>query len=137
MEKWAQEPSASLTSVMRNELKSHRESYEKAVLLDAPITSDLKESGNIINILNHPIEKVESYLVNCITSSVPFMNNGSLLDDNTSNDNSKIGVLGERISIEKINALLQHLRSLKKDRSNILEEIKEKVFHIFVYNFPD
>jgi hypothetical protein len=127
MNSWTQEPSATLTSTIRNELKAHRESYQKAVPLDDPIVKELDNSKNIIAILNRSVDDLKTYLINCIVSAIPFNDNNSLLDENAAKKDPKVGVLGEQISIEKIDSLIHLLRSLKSDRANILEEIKEKV----------
>lgn len=127
MNSWTQEPSATVNATMRSELRAHKESYEKAVPLDNPIIKELEESKNIIDILNRPVDSLETYLVDIIVSAIPFDEKNSLLDENASKEESKIGLLGEQISIEKIDSLIQHLRSLKSDRATILEEMKEKV----------
>ena len=131
MNSWTQEPSAVLNSRMRNELKDHKEFYQKAVPLDNPIIKDLEDSKNIITILNRPVDKLHTYLVDCIVSAVPFNDNDSLLDENAAKNDLKMGHLGEQISIEKIDSLIQHLRTLKKDRARILDTIKENVFQFY------
>ena len=125
MNSWSQDPSSSLTFNIRNELKAHQDSYQNALTLDNPIIKELDESKNIIAILNRPIDKLESYLVHCLASAVPFTDKEGIMDENAAKADSN--VLGEQISIEKIDSLIQHLRSLKKDRANILDEMKEKV----------
>lgn len=131
MNSWTQEPSAVLNSRMRNELKDRKEFYQKAVPLDVPIIKDLEDSKNIIAILNRPVDKLHTYLVDCIVSAVPFNGNDSLLDENAAKNDLKMGHLGEQISIEKIDSLIQHLRTLKKDRARILDTIKENVFQFY------
>jgi hypothetical protein len=125
MNSWTQEPSAKLTSTIRNELKAHKESYQNAVSLDDPIIKELDSSKNIIAILNRSVDNLKTYLINCIVSAIPFNGKESLLDENVAK--KETGLLGEQISVEKIDSLINLLRSLKKDRATILDEMKEKV----------
>lgn len=127
LDAWTQEPSSKLTATIRTELKSHKESFENATGLDPNILADLKEFQHVVTLLNQSLDRVEKQFIKEVITAVPAKNeNTSLLDENA--DKSKaMGVLGEQIIVEKVDALLQHVRSLKKERVEILEEISAKV----------
>lgn len=118
------------TAKIRDDVRQHREAYDKAIATDLTLMSGLEESKSNIDILKRQLEDVESIFVERLmfsTSSRKSSKVGSLIDD-TVDGSGGFGVLNEQILIEKMDGLLSRLRSLKKERADVLQELKTKVY---------
>ncbi|KAJ3082965.1 bck1-like resistance to osmotic shock [Quaeritorhiza haematococci] len=128
MNQWKQEPSAKLTSHMRQDIRQHRESYEKALSTDQTLLARLKETRADIDILKRPIEEVESIFAERIMGAAGTPNKPksgpNLMDENVGEGG--LGVLGEQLMFEKLDNILNRLRALKKERVGLVEELKAK-----------
>ncbi|RKO91970.1 BRO1-like domain-containing protein [Blyttiomyces helicus] len=129
-EKWTQEPSSKLTSQIRAGIRQHRDSFEKALSTDQALLSWLNESKPDIEILKRPIDEVESIFAERILEAGPASrkskNVANLIDDVGGSENG-LGVLEEQIVIEKLDGILTRLRALKKERTDVLEELKTRL----------
>ncbi|KAJ3284601.1 bck1-like resistance to osmotic shock [Borealophlyctis nickersoniae] len=133
MDQWAQEPSAKLTSQIRQDIRQHRESFEKACATDQALFSRLNESKRDIDTLKRPLEEVQSIFAERVVAATspqaarkePVAN---LIDaDGPGSPGNGLGQLDEQILVEKLDGILQRLRALKKERGNVLEELKTKL----------
>ncbi|KAJ3131109.1 bck1-like resistance to osmotic shock [Physocladia obscura] len=130
MNVWTQEPSTQLTFQIRQDIRSHRESFEKAQETDKGVLIRLNECRRDIAILSRPIDEVESIFIELIRSgSVPKKPEvavGSLIDG-IPDSNGGLDQLGEQIVIEKLDGMIHQLRKLKTERASTILELKSKV----------
>ncbi|KAJ3108970.1 bck1-like resistance to osmotic shock [Phlyctochytrium planicorne] len=125
LEQWTQDPSAKLTSQIRQDVRQNRDSYEKAALTDQALYGRITEAKRESNILRRPIEEVESIFAELILAAAPNgekSQKNNLLDDLTSPD-----AVGEQATIEKLESMLGQLRNLKNQRANLIAELKAKI----------
>ncbi|KAI8919290.1 BRO1-like domain-containing protein [Powellomyces hirtus] len=128
-ELWSQEPSGQLTSRMREEIRQHRDSFEKAMGTDGVLQGNLEESKSIIDILRRPRDGIEASFAERLSTSGSAKRGSQIanLIDGTDDGSAGLGILNEQIMIEKMDGLLSRLRSLKKERSDLVEELKTKL----------
>ncbi|KNC98241.1 uncharacterized protein SPPG_06641 [Spizellomyces punctatus DAOM BR117] len=128
VERWTQEPSAQLTSRIREDVRQHRDSFEKALATDGALMAGLEESRMNIDILKRRSEDVEAIFVERLITAAPTKkdNVANLLDENV-DGGAGFGVLNEQILIEKMDGLLSRLRTLKKERNDLIDELKAKL----------
>ncbi|KAJ3016455.1 bck1-like resistance to osmotic shock [Thoreauomyces humboldtii] len=124
-ELWRQEPSAKLTAKMREDIRQHRDSFEKANATDGLHEAGLKDSQANIDILRREPNEVHAALVELVTSA-PSKRGSQVanLIDGADDNSGGFGVLNEQIMIEKMDGLLVRLRALKKERTDLVEELK-------------
>ncbi|KAI8818647.1 BRO1-like domain-containing protein [Fimicolochytrium jonesii] len=126
---WTQEPSAHRTGKMRDDLRHHRESLEKAAGTDTLLLSGLDQSKQIVDVLRRPSDDVQTCFVDQLISMGPSKAGqkvGNLIDGADS-DGAGLGVLDEQVLIQKVDGLLSRLRGLKRDREGIVVELKTKL----------
>ncbi|KAJ3045369.1 bck1-like resistance to osmotic shock [Rhizophlyctis rosea] len=127
MDQWTQEPSAQLTSHIRQDIRSHRESFEKALSTDQALFARINESKRDVTTLKRPLEEVESiFAESTILSSGRKEQQVNLIDADTTSTGG-LGQLGEQVLLEKLDGILTRLRALKKERTETLEELKTKL----------
>ncbi|KAI9095615.1 BRO1-like domain-containing protein [Phlyctochytrium arcticum] len=130
-EQWTQEPSVKLTSRFRDDIRQHRESFEKAMSTDGALISGLDVSRSVIDMLRQHPDKVEISFAERVIASAP--NNtagtpiGNLIDETVDGGSGGFGVLNEQILIEKMDGLLSRLRTLKRERHDLIDELKAKL----------
>ncbi|KAI8918833.1 BRO1-like domain-containing protein [Entophlyctis helioformis] len=150
MDQWTMEPSFKLTTGMRTDIRTQRESLEKAGETDKGVQHRAKELKPFLALFTRPLADVETHFAETIYRSAPLSRREdrrmSLLDENVdaatsssrasgrtsvaSNGSASgdgLGVLGEQIVIEKIDGILGRLRSLKHERSELVEELKRSL----------
>jgi len=127
-ESWDQNPTPSQASRIRGEMKSRREDFDKAIATDNAWNSKLSSATNTIHILKLHTDDLKDYfeaqLKEAEKTAVGGVKVASLVDEVGMGE----GVLGEQMLIEKIESAVGKLRTLKKDRNEVLEELKTKVF---------
>ncbi|KAB5591931.1 Vacuolar protein-sorting protein BR [Ceratobasidium theobromae] len=116
---WTQEPSASLTMNLRQDLKSHREAFMAAASSDGQVLALWQSTKPGINILrNNPAS---------LFRRVDDTSAGSLLD---LDEGANVG--GEEAQeikrqVEEIDEVLGTLNKIKRERGEVLKDLKEKI----------
>ena len=102
-------------------------------MLDGPIEQALKEHESIVSILNQSLDMVEKNFVQEIAKAVPLdkFKQGNLVDQEPGKT-KEFGLLGEQLAVEKVEALVSHLKTLKEERIQIIKELSEKVGFLIV-----
>ncbi|KAJ3225504.1 bck1-like resistance to osmotic shock [Clydaea vesicula] len=118
LDKWTQPVSATLTSKMRQDLNQNRNTFEKAKSTDSQLFSRILDSQPVIDILKRPIEEVEAVFASKVLEQK---------ESSTLIDGDGFNVLGEQVMIEKLEGLVHRLQLLKKERNEVLNELKEKI----------
>ncbi|KAI8621903.1 BRO1-like domain-containing protein [Chytriomyces sp. MP71] len=132
MNSWTQEPSVKLTAQIRHDIRSHRESFDKAAATDQSLLARLNDCRRDVAIMSRPLEEVHSVFAEMIravaTLKKPDVAVGNLIDEDISSpDGAGLGKLGEQITVEKLDGMIQRLRTLKTERATVLNELKAKV----------
>ncbi|KAJ3342835.1 bck1-like resistance to osmotic shock [Gonapodya sp. JEL0774] len=141
MELWSQEPSIRLTSTIRADIRRHREALEKAQETDFALMNKVSECKSDLEILSKPVNEVAKLFAEVVTAGDSSISSGgdlfggstvkvgTLLDEDVvgSEKDGALGVLGEQLLIERMDSYLVKLRQLKKERGDIVEELKTKL----------
>ncbi|KAL5032446.1 hypothetical protein BDV3_001013 [Batrachochytrium dendrobatidis] len=138
MDQWTMEPSFKLVAKHRKDLREYCESSEKAKETDKVMMKQIEGIQGFLALFTCSIKELEKNLADAVVSaggssmaaaSTGSSQNISLLDeciDGTPSSDG-LGALGEQIVLEKIDGILQRLRALKKARSDLVEDLKQKL----------
>ncbi|KAG9092612.1 bck1-like resistance to osmotic shock [Ceratobasidium sp. 370] len=115
---WTQEPSASHTATLRQDLKSHREAFVAAAASDGQVLSLWQGTKPTLDILrNNPAS---------LFQRVSDSSAGSLLDL----DEGEVGredAEDIKAQVEEIDELLGRLNKIKRERGEVLKDLKDKI----------
>ncbi|CAE6369525.1 unnamed protein product [Rhizoctonia solani] len=116
---WTQEPSASRTGSLRQELKSHREAYTAAASSDGQVISlwqNIKPGLDILR--NNPAS---------IFQRVESEPGSSLLDLDESTNVGGEEADGIKSQVDEIDEILGTLNKIKRERGEVLKDLNDKV----------
>ncbi|GAA5993785.1 hypothetical protein JCM11641_006988 [Rhodosporidiobolus odoratus] len=131
---WEQPPAAGLTRSFRQDLKAHRDSLEQAANSDAQAQGLLegikREVGILADTSGAPLERMFVEGV----AAAQGGNEVSLLDDSDEGDEEET-----KRRVETVNEALARLNKIKKERGEVMRDLKEKVqaddiSHILILN---
>jgi hypothetical protein len=132
---WTQQPSSRLTSTLRTDARSYRSAVEEASTSDAQLYSTFKQHASDFDEMRSAGETDEAdvlYQRAMIKAGAGKYNasspsggvvEGNLLDDDFEDD-SRQTVSGQ---IERVEELLRKLQLVKRERQQVLKDLKEKV----------
>ncbi|ORY48912.1 BRO1-domain-containing protein [Rhizoclosmatium globosum] len=130
MNAWNQEPSVKLTNQIRYDVRSHRESFDQALATDQGLLARLNECRRDVATMSRPLDEVQSIFAELIRAVATLKKSdvavGNLIDDVPGSEEG-LGKLGEQITVEKLDGMIQQLRKLKNERATLLAELKTKV----------
>ncbi|KAI9333947.1 BRO1-like domain-containing protein [Zopfochytrium polystomum] len=126
MDRWTMEPSVKMTSQIRQDLRHHRESFEKAKVTDQGLLSRLNDCRQDVSLLSRPIDEVESLFAEMVLSAAPLTKADPSVGNLIDGPLDGLGQLGEQIVLEKIDNMLGRLRALKVDRAKLITDLKAK-----------
>ncbi|CAE6399284.1 unnamed protein product [Rhizoctonia solani] len=116
---WTQEPSASRTGSLRQELKSHREAYTAAASSDGQVLSLWQNTKPGLDILrNNPAS---------LFQRVDSGSGGSLLDLDEGANVGRDEADAIKSQVDDIDEILGTLNKIKRERGEVLKDLKEKV----------
>lgn len=128
---WTQQPSSALTTTLRGDVRSYREALDEASRTDSQLASKLRqneleftemraasERGEVDDLFQRSVSKLRGRSSN---SGSP-MDEPNLLDADF--DDGNLSVADQ---ISKVEDLLKKLNLLKRERNQILKDLKEKV----------
>lgn len=132
---WTQQPSSRLTSTLRNDIRSYRDAIEEASRSDSRLFASARQYGSDFDEMRSAGETDEAdvlyqqAMIKAGASRNQGKNGGdypgkegSLLDD----DYEGKGITVPE-QIEKVEDLLQKLNLIKRERLQVLKDLKEKV----------
>lgn len=121
---WEQEPSASLTRTLRQDLKSHRDAFTAASSSDAQVVKLWTSVRPDIDLLLSGSNSLESYFA--APSGEPQQ---SLLDltDNAGPSADAVGLKDLRMKIDELDDRMGRVNKIKRERAEVLKDFKEKV----------
>ncbi len=122
---WPQQPSVNFNGSIRQELKRHRETMDRAGETDKQLQSRWQEVRNDVETLRRPMREIETYYVNFIASGHAHdAKVANILDQDLTEPD---GVLGEQLQIEKLNQLVTRIKTLKTERKDAFEDLRVKL----------
>lgn len=120
---WSQAPSATLTKVLRQDLKSHFSTLESAAVSDQQVTTLWDSVRSDIQLLLSPqVEQLFSERGGSKPDNLLDLDVDNELDD--AQERTKI-----RGYVEEIEDRLKRLDLISKERNEVLKDLKEKVLH--------
>ncbi|KAI9003605.1 BRO1-like domain-containing protein [Gaertneriomyces semiglobifer] len=115
---WAQSPSHPHTSRMREDLKTHRTNFERADVTDTALFTTWSQTEPTL----HNLKLAPGELQSAVLASMEHISSvGNLIDSDG------FSALDEQVLIEKIEGIMQRLRGLKKERAELVDELKGKI----------
>lgn len=126
--KWTQGHSASMTQNMRIDLGKHREVYSRGIHSDNELISRFGSSKRVIDILRQPLENVEAIFAAEVSGNGAA--SPSLIDSDISGGFNDIG---EQVQVDKLESLVQRIKLLKKERGDVVQDLKAKVWNVFTW----
>ncbi|MCJ1313889.1 bck1-like resistance to osmotic shock [Agyrium rufum] len=134
---WVQQPSSRLTSTLRNDIRSYRGAIDEASVHDGHLSATARQYESDFDEMRSAGETDEADVLyqrallkassrgksrNGVGSPSSPTAEGSLLDEDYGE-----GGISVMDQIEKIEDLLKKLNLIKKDRQQVLKDLKEKV----------
>lgn len=131
---WTQQPSSRLTSTLRTDGRSYRSAVEEASSSDAQLYSSFRQFESDFDEMRSAGETDEADVLyqramikvgagKKSVTSPGAADEGNLLDDDFA-DEAKQSVAEQ---IERVEALMQKLQLVKRERQQVLKDLKEKV----------
>lgn len=135
---WTQQPSSRLTSTLRGDIRNYRDALEEAALSDRQLYAKMRQHEVDFDEMRSAGETGEADVLwqkaliqlggkKGISSSMG--GEGNLLDDDFDE-----GGISVKDQIAKVESILKKLESIKRERGQVLKDLKEKVRR---YRFPD
>ncbi|QRW13317.1 vacuolar protein sorting-associated protein BRO1 [Ceratobasidium sp. AG-Ba] len=116
---WTQDPSATHTAPLRQDLKSHREAFAAAAASDGQVYSLWQNTKPTLDILrNNPAS---------LFQRVSDTSGGSLLDLDENGDVGEGEADDIKAQVEEIDELLGRLNKIKRERNEVLKDLKDKI----------
>ena len=133
---WTQQPSARLTTTLRGDIRNYRDALEEASRSDAVLYSKLKQNETDFDDMRLASETgdVDALFQRAVSKSRGSANSpageANLLDADF--DDSKPTVPQQ---IGKVEDILKKLNLIKRERNQVLKDLKEKVGVFFLFLF--
>jgi hypothetical protein len=132
---WTQQPSSRLTTTLRNDIRNYREALEEAERSDNLLYSKMRqhetdfdemrsagETGEADVLFQSALVKAGGKSRNNVGTPILGAAEGSLLDDGFEDGSSSVM---EQIS--KVEDILKKLNLIKRERAQVLKDLKDKV----------
>ncbi|KAF2718603.1 BRO1-domain-containing protein [Polychaeton citri CBS 116435] len=132
---WTQQPSSRLTSTLRTDAKSYRSAVEEASTSDAQLFSTFRqyesdfdemrsagETDEADVLYQRAMIKVGAGKKNVASPALSGHGEGNLLDDDYDDGRQSV-----QEQIEKMEELMRKLQLVKRERQQVLKDLKEKV----------
>ena len=130
---WTQQPSSRLTSTLRNDIRNYRDALEEAARSDGQLYSKMRqhevdfdemrsagETGEADVLFQKALIQVGGKSKNSVGS--PIGGEGNLLDEDFGD-----GGVSVMDQISKVEEILKKLNLIKRERIQVLKDLKEKV----------
>lgn len=121
-EKWTQSHSAGMTANMRKDLSKNRDAFSHGSGNDDQLVSRFASSKRVIDILRQPFENVEVIFAAEVNGNT--VSNAPLLIDAIGGGFNDIG---EQVQVDKLEALVQRIKLLKRERAEVVQDLKQRV----------
>jgi hypothetical protein len=128
---WTQQPSSRLTTTLRSDIRNYREALEEAARSDNQLAAKLRQSevdfdemraaaerGEVDALFQRAVTRVRGKSSSAVS---PAGGEGNLLDDDFDDAPSVMD------QINKVEDILKKLNLIKRERTQVLKDLKEKV----------
>jgi hypothetical protein len=132
---WTQQPSSKLTTTLRNDIRNYRDALEEAERSDNLLYSKMRqhetdfdemrsagETGEADVLFQRALIKAGGKSKNRAGTPVPGVMEGSLLDDDFGDGSPSV-----MDQIAKVEDILKKLNLIKRERAQVLKDLKDKV----------
>ena len=125
---WTQQPSSRLTSTLRSDIKNYRDTVDEAAGSDTQLSGTARQYDTEFEEMRGASERGEadvmfqSALIKAGSKSEKSRQEGNLLDEDYSEGGPSVGD-----QILKVEDLLKKLNLVKRERMQVLKDLKEKV----------
>lgn len=129
---WTQQPSSRLTSTLRNDIRNYREALDEAARSDSQLYAKFRQHEVDIDQMRSAGETGEADVLfqkahiqvggKSRNGGSPTNGQGNLLDDDF--EETGLSVMDQ---VAKVEEILKKLNLLKRERSQVLKDLKEKV----------
>lgn len=143
-DRWSQQPSSRLTTTLRNDISNYRRAIEEAATSDSRLYSTFKQYESDFDEMRSAAEADEADVLyqramlkagaargkgkSGVGSSTG--DEGSLLDEDYGEDGTTVAE-----QIAKVEELMKKLNLVKRERAQVLKDLKEKVCGILVVSY--
>lgn len=136
---WTQQPSSRLTSTLRSDIRNYRDALEEAARSDNQLYAKMRQHEVDFDEMRSAGEMGEGDVLfqkalisvggksRNNNSGSPMGLEGNLIDDDF--DDGRPSVMDQ---ITKVEEILKKLNLLKRERGQVLKDLKEKVFHKYI-----
>jgi hypothetical protein len=128
---WTQQPSSRLTSTLRHDIRNYRDALDEAAKSDGQLYSKMRQHQDDFEEMRSASESGEAdvlfqkaliHLGNSRNGGSPATGQGNLLDDDFED-----GGLSVMDQVAKVEDILKKLNLIKRERAQVLKDLKEKV----------
>ncbi len=128
---WTQQPSARLTNTLRSDIRNYRDALEEAARSDAELAAKLRQNANEFEEMRRAAERGEiDALFQTAVGKVrgKSIHAGSPAGEaNLLDDDFEDGSPSVVDQINKVEDILKKLNLIKRERNQVLKDLKEKV----------
>lgn len=130
---WTQESSSKITLSFHQNLNKYSSSIESASEIDFKVLKSVDALQKYLVIFKEPIRSITQQFEDTLNTFAPQVVQNLLEEDLIGvNDDQLLGTLGEQMTLEKLDSVINRLNSLKKDRDNMINELKQMVFFFLI-----
>lgn len=129
---WTQQPSSRLTSTLRSDIRNYRDALEEASRSDVQLSSKMRQHEDDFDEMRSAAETDEADVLfqkaliqtggKSRNNEGPAAREGNLLDDDFEE-----GDLSVMDQVTKVEEILKKLNLIKRERAQVLKDLKEKV----------
>jgi hypothetical protein len=134
---WTQQPSSRLTSTLRSDIRNYRDALEEAARSDGQLYSKMRQYQSDFDEMSAAAESGEEVVLfqraliqvggKSRSNGSPISGQGNLLDDDFKDD--ELSVMDQ---VNKVEDILKKLNLIKRERAQVLKDLKEKVRYIIL-----
>jgi hypothetical protein len=127
---WTQQPSSRLTSTLRGDVRNYREALDEASRSDGQLATKLRQNENEFAEMRSAAEtaEVDSLFQRAVNKTRKSSNaNSPSGDTNLLDADFEDGGLSVVEQIAKVEDILKRLNLIKRERVQVLKDLKEKV----------
>jgi hypothetical protein len=127
---WTQQPSSRLTTTLRNDIRSYREALDEAASSDSQLAAKLRQNQNEFDEMRAAAQagEIDAFFQRAVKKArksgpnSPSSTEANLLDADF--DDGGPTVMEQ---IAKVEEILKKLNLIKRERMQVLKDLKEKV----------
>lgn len=133
-DEWTQQPSARLTTTLRGDIRNYREALEEAMRSDNQLASKLRQNEAEFDEMRRAAQRgeVDELFQNAVAQVRARGSNAtspSGIEPNLLDADFDEGGLSVMDQINKVEDILKKLNQIKRERNQVLKDLKEKVSH--------